>query len=168
MITRRPPYFAGERLPDGGPAPVPLVCVVERVVRFEEVDPLNVMWHGRYPSYFEDARVALGRRYGLGYQEVYDAGLVIPVKQMGIDYILPLRFGERCRITASLHWCEAARLNFSYAITAESGALATTGYTVQLFLSHSQELYMVKPDHYQHFCARWESGALASDPDPRP
>ena len=160
MITRNTPYFKTVPLNNGQKAPPALSCSVERDVRFEEVDALGIVWHGRYPSYFEDGRVAFGERYGFGYLDVYDAGYIMPIKQMGVDYIAPLRFGERCRITATLHWTEAARLNFSYSITSMAGTLLTTGYTVQLFLTISEELCMVKPDYYMAFSDAWLSGAL--------
>lgn len=160
MITRNAPYFKARNKADGGSAPAPLTWSVDRAVRFEEVDSLGVVWHGHYPSYFEDARVAFGDARGFGYLDVYNAGFVIPVKQMGIDYIAPLRFGQKCRITARLHWDDAARINFSYEIRDEAGALLTTGYTVQLFLTAGGELCMVKPDFFQDFCQRWERGVL--------
>jgi len=160
MVTRKTPYFTLETMPDGRLAPPPLCCTVERTARFEEVDPLNVVWHGRYPSYFEDARVAFGATYNLGYIDFYQARLVVPIKQMSFDYVQPLRFAQTCRITATLHWSEAARLNFSYAITDLSGAVLTTGYTVQLFLNTDMELFMVKPDFYANFCSLWKNGKL--------
>jgi acyl-CoA thioester hydrolase len=162
MFTRKAPYFKQETMPDGSSAPLPLCFTVERTARFEEVDPLNVVWHGRYPSYFEDARVAFGAAYNLHYVDFYNAGLVVPIKQMGFDYVRPLRFAQVCRITATLHWSEAARLNFSYAITDLSGAVLTTGYTVQLFLNTDMELFMVKPDFYANFCSLWKSGKLTN------
>ena len=36
-------------------------------IRFSEVDSMNIVWHGSYPLYFEDAREAFGQKYGLGY-----------------------------------------------------------------------------------------------------
>jgi acyl-CoA thioester hydrolase len=161
-MMRRYPYFRPEPSADGTPAPDPLSCTVEREARFEEVDALRMVWHGRYPSYFEDARVALGKAYGLGYFDFYDAGLVVPVKRIFLDYAEPLRFGQRFRITANLHWTEAARLNFSYAIATLEGAMVTTGYTVQLFLDRSMELQMVWPDFYAGFCRRWKAGNLSA------
>ena len=160
MITRNAPYFKDIPLSNGQDAPLPLSCSVDRDVRFEEVDAMGVVWHGRYPSYFEDGRVAFGKKYGFEYLDIYAAGLVIPVKQMGIDYIAPLHFGERCRICATLHWTEAARLNFSYAITDMSGSLLATGYTVHLFLTIDQDLCMDRPKFYLAFCNKWLSGVL--------
>ena len=48
-------YF--EQLPD---MPAPLEKSVFRTVRFNEIDPMGIMWHGHYASFIEDARVALG------------------------------------------------------------------------------------------------------------
>ena len=105
------PYF-----PVQEGAPQPLRVSVERQVRFEEVDPLNIVWHGRYPSYFEDARVAFGEKYGLGYLDCYRQGILMPIKKMHVDYFRPLAFPERFSIEGILHWSEAARLNFEFVL----------------------------------------------------
>lgn len=152
----RKPYF---RTP--ADAPAPLSHRVRRVIRFEEVDPLGIVWHGRYPSYFEDARVALGDRYGIGYLDFHREHVVTPIKQMHVDYILPLRFGESCTVTALLHWADSARINFEFEIRNDREELVTTGYTVQLFLDEAGELLMCPPDFYQAFCERWKRGELA-------
>ena len=36
-------------------------------VRFNEVDTLHIVWHGHYVNYFEEARRAFGRRFGIDY-----------------------------------------------------------------------------------------------------
>lgn len=151
----RKPYF-----PALQEAPEPLRCFAERVVRFEEVDPLGIVWHGRYPSYFEDGRVLLGERYGLGYMDFYHQGVVAPIKQMHIDYRQPLRFGDRFTIEAILHWTEATRINHEFVIRNAGGEITTTGYSVQLLLDAQQNLLMLPPPFYQTFRQRWLSGAL--------
>ena len=32
---------------------------------------LGIVWHGRYASFFEDARSAAGEKYGFGYPDFY-------------------------------------------------------------------------------------------------
>lgn len=81
---------------------------------------------------------------------------------MHIDYEAPLRFGQECRITASLFWSEAARLNFEYVIQDAEGRVTTRGYTVQLFLTLGGELLYAKPDFYERFCARWRENSSGS------
>ena len=34
-------------------------------IRFSEVDSMNVVWHGSYMLYFEDAREEFGNKYDL-------------------------------------------------------------------------------------------------------
>ncbi len=138
--------------------PPPLRATVERTVRFEEIDHLGIVWHGRYPSYFEDARVALGDRYGIGYRDFIARHSPAPVKSLQIDYLKPLRFGERFRIEAILHWSEAARLDFEFVITNAAGEVATTGWSIQVFTDESGELLLVPPPLVEEFREKWRQG----------
>jgi len=150
------PYFP---LPPNAPAPLRLT--VRRTVRFEEVDPLGIVWHGRYPSYFEDARVALGERYGIGYMDFFNRGILAPIKKMHLDYHRPLRFQDEVEIEGVLFWSEAARLNHAFYIRNSAGELATSGYSVQMLLDRDQNVFLVHPPFYQDFCARWAAGEFA-------
>lgn len=141
-------------------APAPLQRIVRRKVRFEEVDPLGIVWHGHYASYFEDGRVALGQAYGIGYEDYCAHKVAAPIKQMQVDYVRPLRFNEEATIEALLHFHEAARLNFEFIIRNAAGAVTTTGCTVQLFLDQNHELLLSPPDFYAAFLRRWKEGRL--------
>lgn len=151
----RKPYF--KISPD---APPPLTLTVERTVRFEEIDPLGIVWHGRYPSYFEDGRVMLGKTYGLGYLDLYEQGIVAPIKQMHADYHLPLRFGDPFTIEAILHWSDAVRLNHEFILRNADGQITTTGYSVQMLLDPDYNVLMVPPPFYADFRERWQKGEL--------
>ncbi len=151
----RRPYF-----PPVPGAPAPLRAVSERTARFEEVDSLRIVWHGRYPSYFEDARVALGERYGIGYLRFHAEGVAAPIKQLHVDYRLPLRFGDRFTVEGLLHWSVAARLNHEFIIRNLAGEITTTGYTVQMFTDPKGELLLTQPEFVREFCRRWQEGEL--------
>lgn len=43
-------------------------------IRFSEVDSMNIVWHGSYPLYFEDAREEFGQKYELGYMTIFSNG----------------------------------------------------------------------------------------------
>jgi acyl-CoA thioester hydrolase len=141
-------------------APSPLRITVERQVRFEEVDPLNIVWHGRYPSFFEDARVAFGEKYGLGYLDFYEQGILCPIKQMHIDYVRPLRFQEYFSIEGILHWSAAARLNFEFIIRNRAEEITTTGYTVQMLLDTNMNIMLIPPPFVSSFLDHWEKGTI--------
>ncbi len=141
-------------------APPPLRYCVERVVRFEEVDPLGIVWHGRYPSYFEDGRVLLGEKYGIGYMDFYRQGIVAPIKQLHVDYQRPLQFGDPFTIEAILHWTDAARLNHEFILRNSAGEVTTTGYSVQLLMDQQRNLLMLPPPFFEEFRRRWRAGEL--------
>ena len=158
-MLRRYPYFERRRS-SGGDIPEPLRVGVERDVRFEEVDAMGIVWHGRYASYFEDARVVLGVRFGIGYSTFMQERTPAPIKQLFIEHFSPLRFGQSCRIDAALHWSEAARMNIAYAIRTQDGVLCASGYSVQLFTTADGELLLEPPGFYLEFLRAWRNGEL--------
>lgn len=152
----RKPYFKNSQ-----ESPAPLCHSVTTRVRFQETDPLGIVWHGHFASYFEDARVALGKAYKIGYMDFYANGILAPIKTLHIDYLHPLEFQEEIRIEALLHWTEAARINNEFTVYNSSGKKAATGYTVQMLLDLDFQLFMVQPEFYKEFCDRWKQGLLS-------
>ncbi|HEY5996308.1 MAG TPA: acyl-CoA thioesterase [Candidatus Deferrimicrobiaceae bacterium] len=150
------PYF-----PPVDGAPAPLRLAISRQVRFEEVDPVAMVWHGRYPSFFEDARVALCEKYGIGYLDFHAHGIVTPIRMMHIDYVRPLRFRDVFSIEGILHWSESSRLNMEFVIRNGAGDVTTTGYSVQMMLDGDGNILLVPPPFYREFTDRWKEGAFA-------
>jgi acyl-CoA thioester hydrolase len=142
-------------------APAPLSLTIQRRVRFEEVDSMGIVWHGCYPSYFEDGRVALGHRYGISYSDFIREQVPVPVRQMQIDYHRPLRFEEEMEVKTTLHWSDAARINFEYEIRNAPGQLVCTGCTVQLMLDRNFDVLLAPPPFFAAFLTRWKQGELA-------
>jgi acyl-CoA thioester hydrolase len=143
-------------------SPAPLRVLVQRQVRFEEVDPLNIVWHGRYPSFFEDARVAFGEKFGIGYLDCYQRGILTPIRKMHMDYFRPLRFPEPFTIEGILHWTQAARLDFEFIIRNRADEVTTTGYTVQMMLDTEQNIMLIPPPFLREFFDRWKDGEFNS------
>jgi len=132
-----------------------------RNVRFQEVDLMGVVWHGRYVDYFEDGRVTLGKLYGIDYPDFFREEIKAPIVKLDIEYGHFLLPGDSFRIETSLLWTEAVRLNHIYDIKRESdGVLIARGSTVQLLVDYQHQLLMVWPDYFQKFRNDWKSGAL--------
>ncbi|UCG48567.1 MAG: acyl-CoA thioesterase [Phycisphaerales bacterium] len=142
-------------------APPPLCLTISRRVRFEEVDSMNVVWHGRYASYFEDGRVALGNRYGISYSDFIRERIPVPIRQIQIDYYHPLMFEDDFEIKTILHWSDAARINFEYVISNAAGKLVCTGCTVQMMLDQDLNILLTLPPFFAAFLERWKRGELA-------
>jgi acyl-CoA thioester hydrolase len=126
-------------------------------VRFNEVDSLCIVWHGHYLKYFEDAREAFGRKYGLGYLEMYDQGFVTPIVSIRCDYKLPLSYGDEAVVEIVYRDTKAARIEMEYRITsAASGALVATGSSTQVFLDrNTQELQLTLPGFFEEWKKKW-------------
>ncbi|MDR0646511.1 MAG: acyl-CoA thioesterase [Elusimicrobiota bacterium] len=144
----------------GPDAPPPLVYEIKRKVRFDELDPLRIMWHGHYASFFEEARVALGDHYGIGYLDFSNNGVAIPLKKFHADYYAPLTYNETYTVRAVLHWNFAARLDYEFEILNKNNKLMTRGYTVHLMLDKDNNVLVSKPLFFEKFCQKWQKGLI--------
>jgi acyl-CoA thioester hydrolase len=121
-------------------------------VRFSEVDSMNIVWHGSYALYFEDAREAFGAQYGLGYLDIFGNGYYAPLVDLRFQYKKPLTYGKTARIDITLRHTEAAKLIFDYEIfDAEDDSLIATGSSVQVFLDKDYQLVWDNPPFYEEW-----------------
>jgi acyl-CoA thioester hydrolase len=125
----------------------------EIVVRFNEADPLGIVWHGHYIRYFEDGRESFGNTHGLRYLDFYREGVVVPIVSIQCDYKRALRYGESVVVETLYRPCEAARLEFSYRLyNAATQALVATGSSVQVFLDKdTNNLQLTNPTFYEEW-----------------
>ncbi len=126
---------------------------IEVNVRFNEADPLGIVWHGHYIRYFEDGREAFGIEHGIGYLDFYKNGLVIPVVHVECDYKRSLKYGEKVVVETIYTPCDAAKLNFEYKLyNASSGILVATGSSVQVFLDkETSTLQLINPAFFEEW-----------------
>ncbi|RYY30883.1 MAG: acyl-CoA thioesterase [Chitinophagaceae bacterium] len=122
-------------------------------VRFNEADPLGVVWHGHYVRYFEDGRESFGQKYGLSYLDFFNHGVVVPVVHIECDYKRPLRYGESVVVETEYIPCVAAKLQFKYRLLSMKGELVASGNSTQVFLGKEDfVLQLVNPA----FFAEWK------------
>jgi acyl-CoA thioester hydrolase len=130
-----------------------LVCKTEIRVRFNEADPLGIVWHGHYIRYFEDGREDFGSRYGIGYLDVFKMGFVVPVVNVDCSFKKSLRYGDTVIVETRFIPCEAAKILFSYRLyKKDSQELIATGNSVQVFLDkeHSS-LQLLNPPFFEEW-----------------
>jgi acyl-CoA thioester hydrolase len=149
------PYF--KRNPED---PKPLSCVINCSPRFSELDPMNIVWHGNYAVYFEQGRLALGAKYGVGYMDFYRKGISIPLKRISFDYMQPLEFEKTYSLETFLYFNEAARLDFEFRIYNDKNALMTRGFSVQLMIDKENGVLVNKPEFFEEICKKWKAGKL--------
>ncbi len=123
-----------------------LQAEIELVVPFFDVDMMEVVWHGHYVKYFEEARCALLDKLGHNYRQMRDAGYAWPVIDLQLRYIRGAQFGQRIRVRADLVEWEN-RLKINYLITdVESGERMTRGSSVQVAVEiATREMLLASP-----------------------
>ena len=153
--------FAKKYFDNGPDDPSSITVKTSRRVRFEEVDLLQIVWHGNYVSFLDDGRVAFGDLHpALSYNRLREKSVAAPIVQMHIDYLAPLRFDEVMTIETTLHWADALKINFSYRIFSEDGPLAVRAYTVQLFTDSQGNMLLVPMDWIEEFRNKWRAGEI--------
>ena len=126
-------------------------------VRFSEVDSMNVVWHGSYPLYFEDAREAFGEKYDLGYTSFLDHECFAPLVELTFHYKKPIRYGMRPRVDIIYIPTEAAKIEFDYEIhDTETDEVLATGHSVQVFMDLNYQLLWDNPLFYSEWKKRWD------------
>ena len=115
-------------------------------VQFYDLDPMQVVWHGNYVRYLEQARCALLDKIGFNYEEMARTNYAWPVVDLRVKYVRPIRFAQEIRVAATLVEYEN-RLKLSYVITdAASGEVLTKAQTIQVAVDmETNELMFESP-----------------------
>jgi acyl-CoA thioester hydrolase len=125
-------------------------------VRFSEVDSMNIVWHGSYSLYFEDAREAFGKRYGLGYFDIFGNGYYAPLVELSFNYKRPIKYGMKPEITIIYRHTDSAKIVFDYEIRdTVSGDILATGHSVQVFMDMQYQLVWANPEFYEEWKQKW-------------
>ena len=123
-----------------------LTAEVELEVPFQDLDPMNIAWHGNYFRYFEAARVKLLRQIDYDYPAMEASGYSWPLIEAHVRFVQALRYGQLIRVQVGLVEWEN-RLKLHYLVSdPKSGQKLTTGYTIQCAIeAKSGELQLVCP-----------------------
>lgn len=125
-------------------------------IRFSEVDSMSIVWHGSYPLYFEDAREAFGKKYGLGYLLIFNSGYYAPLVELSFQYKKPLIYGSKPRIDIFYTLTDAAKIVFDYEIhDSVTDELIATGHSVQVFMDRDYQLVWETPEFYRLWKEKW-------------
>lgn len=121
-------------------------------VRFSEVDSMQIVWHGSYPLYFEDAREVFGKKYHLGYLYMAELGFYAPLVELNFQFKSPLKYGDRGLIEIFFRDTDAAKILFDYTITnLTSNKLATVGTSTQVFMDKDFNLMWTMPEFFKEW-----------------
>lgn len=119
---------------------------VEMQVQFYDLDPMEVVWHGRYVQYLEVVRCALLDQVGYNYPQMKASGYAWPVIDMQLRYIGAATFGQKLKLRADIVEWES-RLTIDYLITdAGTGKRLTRASTTMVAVDiATKEMCFVSP-----------------------
>jgi len=123
-----------------------LQAEVEILVPFFDVDMMEIVWHGHYVKYFEQACCALLDKLDHGYPQMRDSGYAWPVIDLQLRYIRGATFGQRISVCADLvEWENRLKIHYLISDTA-SGERMTRGSSVQVAVEiASREMQLASP-----------------------
>lgn len=80
----------------------------EMKIPFNDLDPMNIVWHGNYIKYMEQARCDMFDKLNYTYYDMKDDNYAYPVAKMNTKYIQPLCFNQEIVIKTILQEIEPA------------------------------------------------------------
>ncbi|KGD92197.1 thioesterase [Achromobacter sp. RTa] len=119
---------------------------VEIRVPFFDVDSINVVWHGHYVKYLEQARCELLDMLGYNYDAMRASGYAWPVIDLHLRYAQPAQFGQRLTVRAELvEWEHRLKINYLI-LDAESGRRLTRATSEQVAVCmRTREMQLASP-----------------------
>ena len=110
-------------------------------VPFFDLDPMNIVWHGNYIKYIEQARCDFFEKINYNYTQMYSDGIMYPIAKMDLKYIKSAKFGENLRIICTLKELEPAII-FKYNIfCGETKLLTASTMQIGVFTKTGETFY---------------------------
>ncbi len=125
-------------------------------IHFYDVDSVKIVWHGNYLKYLENGREAFGKKYGIGYMDIYGQGFVTPIVDIHVRYLNPVIYEETLVVETRYVPSKAAKLIFSYTIYRKKDmAVVAEAETTQLFMTKDGVFEISAPDFYRAWKNKW-------------
>lgn len=103
-------------------------------VRYAETDQMGYCYYGNYAQYYEVARVETLRSLGICYQKLEANGILLPVSDFSIKYILPAVYDQELTIRCDLKELTEFKIKFDYQTHNEDSKLLNFGNTTLVFV----------------------------------
>lgn len=114
-------------------------------VRYAETDRMGYVYYGNYATYFEVARVEALRQLGVTYKSLEDQGILLPVRNLSIEYKKPAHYDDVLHIQTSILLQSPTTLVFNYS-TYRNNDLLNTAFTSLVFVDAKSGRPMRCPD----------------------
>ena len=127
-------------------------AIYKRRMNYYETDRMGIIHHSNYIRLFEEARLDMMEKEGIGYSGIEEMGIIIPVMSVECNYILSLHYNDSIEGYSQLTKFDGIKMELSYEIYKEgSNKVCTKGRTGHCFLDKDMKPFRMKklyPDLY--------------------
>jgi len=125
-------------------------CELEYRPKYFETDQMGVVYHGNYFTWFEAGRDQYFRELGYSYSNLEQSGVLMVVTQSQCDYVVPARYDEELKITATLKNVKGARISFKYEVSKKGcKTLMAKAVIVYAFVDHKFKPINIRKSDYR-------------------
>ena len=118
----------------------------ETQVQFFDLDPMEVVWHGRYVNYLEIVRGVLLDRIDYNYAQMRASGYTWPVIDLHLRYAASATYGQTLKLRAEIiEWENRLKIAYLIADAATGRRLARATTTQVAVEIASREMCFVSP-----------------------
>src|SRR3989304_4991218 len=103
---------------------------IEIRVRYQECDPMGLLHHAYYFTYFEIGRTELLRAAGGNYRKMEEEGLLVVVVKAECRFQSPARYDDLLRLRTSIGRVTQAKIEHQYELFRDHQRLATGHVTL--------------------------------------
>lgn len=124
--------------------------VYEHKVQYYETDQMGIVHHSNYIRWFEEARIDLLDRIGVGYNVMESAGIISPVTSVSCNYKSMTKFNERVLIEVKVLEYTGVKLKLGYIIRdKERKVVRAIGESNHCFLNENNKPISLKRSYPQ-------------------
>ena len=102
-------------------------------IRYGETDQMGYVHHSNYALFLEEARMDFFSCHGLDVVALEKEGIILPVVNMEIRYVMPLHFGDRISVETSLNPDSKFKMELKYKIRNQDQKVVAKAKTVLVF-----------------------------------
>jgi acyl-CoA thioester hydrolase len=109
-------------------------------VSYSDTDQMGFVHHSNYLKYYETARWNLFRYLGIPYKDIEEAGVLLPVVNVQIQYLKPAFYDEELFIETAIAEIKGAKLVLIYKLFNSDSELINTATITLAFINvHSRK-----------------------------
>jgi acyl-CoA thioester hydrolase len=104
-------------------------------VSYSDTDQMGYAHHSNYLKYYEAARWNMFRHWGLPYKDIEEAGMLLPVVGVRMEYLKPAFYDEELTIETNLVALKGPKLILDFKAFNEAKELINTATITLAFVS---------------------------------